>query len=220
MGYLQLILKVICLLLNASAWPDADGVVKRHISLEPNNKKGTSMQEQEAIISWKVAGVALGLLLILATYLVKPLGVSTQFVVTDAIVAHAVAPEVAEGNRYLARYGEKSDWGVGYGWMLVFGMFCGGFVCARLLRNRQPSADKGSMPSMWRAAFGESRRKRYVAAFAGGVLLLFGARLAGGCTSGHMISGISQLALSSFVFGVCTFGAAIIAAHVLYRGRA
>jgi uncharacterized membrane protein YedE/YeeE len=179
-----------------------------------------SMQEQEAIISWKVAGVALGLLLILATYLVKPLGVSTQFVVTDAIVAHAVAPEVAEGNRYLARYGEKSDWGVGYGWMLVFGMFCGGFVCARLLRNRQPSADQGSMPSMWRAAFGESRRKRYVAAFAGGVLLLFGARLAGGCTSGHMISGISQLAVSSFVFGVCTFGAAIIAAHVLYRGRA
>ena len=97
-------------------------------SLAPNNKKEMSMQEQEAIISWKVAGVALGLLLILATYLVKPLGVSTQFVVTDAIVAHAVAPEVAEGNRYLARYGEKSDWGVGYGWMLVFGMFCGGFV--------------------------------------------------------------------------------------------
>jgi len=178
------------------------------------------MQEQQAIISWKVAGIALGLLLILATYLVQPLGVSTQFVVADAIVTHSLAPEAAESNAYLAKYGEKSDWGIGYGGMLVLGMFAGGFLCARLLRARQPDADKGSMPAMWQAAFGDSRSKRYFAAFGGGVLLLFGARLAGGCTSGHMISGISQMAVSSFIFGVCTFGAAILAAHILYRGRA
>ena len=48
--------------------------------------------EKDYIISWKVAGIALGLLLTLATALVKPLGVSTQFVVTDAMVAHQVAP--------------------------------------------------------------------------------------------------------------------------------
>jgi uncharacterized membrane protein YedE/YeeE len=72
---------------------------------------------------------------------------------------------------------------------------------------------------MWAAVFGGSRKKRFIAAFFGGVLLLFGARLAGGCTSGHMISGMSQLALSSFVFGVCTFGAAILVAHILYRKR-
>ena len=178
------------------------------------------MKEQQAIISWKAAGFALGLLLIVATYLVQPLGVSTQFVVTDAIVTHALAPEAAASNAYLAKYGEKSDWGIGYGWMLVFGMFAGGLVSARLLRARQPDADKGSMPAMWQAAFGDSRSKRYLAAFGGGVLLLFGARLAGGCTSGHMISGISQLAVSSLVFGMFTFGAAILAARFLYRGRA
>ncbi len=177
------------------------------------------MEEREAIISWKVAGIALGLLLIVATALVKPLGVSTQFVVTDAAVMHAVAPAAAESNAYLAKYGEKEDWGVGYGWMLVFGMFAGGLVTSRLLRGRQPQADQGSMPAMWVQLFGDSRRKRFAAAFAGGVLLLFGARLAGGCTSGHMISGISQLALSSFVFGVCTFAAAILAAKFLYRQR-
>ena len=44
----------------------------------------------EPIISWKVAGIALGLLLTLATFLVSPLGVSTQFVVTDAIVLHEI----------------------------------------------------------------------------------------------------------------------------------
>ena len=175
--------------------------------------------ERDYIISWKVAGIALGLLLTLATALVKPLGVSTQFVVTDAMVAHSIAPEFAEANEYMARYGEKSDWGPGYGWMLVFGMLVGGGVCAFLFRNRQPEQDKGSMPRMWVDQFGNSTVKRNAAAFLGGVLLLFGARLAGGCTSGHMISGISQLALSSFLFGVVTFGSAILMAHYLYRNR-
>lgn len=171
------------------------------------------------IISWKVAGIALGLLLTLATALVKPLGVSTQFVVTDAMVTHSVAPEFAESNQYLSKYGEQSDWGPGYGWMLVLGMLVGGGITARIFRNKQPQQDKGSMPKMWSDQFGNSTVKRNAAAFFGGVLLLFGARLAGGCTSGHMISGISQLALSSFIFGVVTFGAAILMAKYLYRGR-
>lgn len=173
----------------------------------------------EPVISWKAAGIALGLLLTLATFLVKPLGVSTQFVVTDAVVMHQIAPTVAEGNQYLSRYGVPADWGIGYGWMLVFGMFVGGGIAALLFRDRQPEADKGSMPPMWQAKFGPSEIKRYSAAFTGGMLLLFGARLAGGCTSGHMISGISQLAVSSFIFGVTTFIVAIAAAKFIYRDQ-
>jgi uncharacterized membrane protein YedE/YeeE len=175
--------------------------------------------DKDFIISWRAAGISLGLLLVLATALVKPLGVSTQFVVTDAAVTHKVAPEFAEKNDYLAKYGEKEDWGVGYGWMLVFGMVVGGAVTARIFSGRQPKQDKGSMPALWQATFGPSRVKRFLACFAGGVLLLFGARLAGGCTSGHMISGISQLALSSFLFGVVTFAVAIASAKFLYRRR-
>ena len=174
---------------------------------------------KDGIISWKVAGVALGLLLIIATYFVKPLGVSTQFVVSDAAVAHSIAPEFADGNTYLAKYGVPQDWGVGYGWMLVFGMLVGGGITARLFAKQQPDADKGSMPSLWKAQFGPSRLKRTAACFGGGVLLLFGARLAGGCTSGHMISGISQMAISSFIFAAVTFAVAIITAKLLYRHK-
>jgi uncharacterized membrane protein YedE/YeeE len=174
---------------------------------------------KDGIISWKVAGVALGLLLIVATYLVKPLGVSTQFVVSDAAIAHKVDPEFAENNAYLKKYGEKEDWGVGYGWMLVFGMLVGGGITARIFASKQPEADKGSMPALWKAQFGPSRLKRNLACFGGGVLLLFGARLAGGCTSGHMISGISQMAISSFIFGAVTFAVAIMTAKFLYRNR-
>ena len=167
----------------------------------------------EPIISWKVAGIALGLLLTLATFLVKPLGVSTQFVVTDAMVTHQIAPAFAENNTYLSKYGEQSNWTVGYGWMLILG----GGITAALLRKKQPLQDQGFMPAMWVMQFGSSRPKRLAAAFTGGTLLLFGARLAGGCTSGHMISGISQLAVSSFIFGLVTFAVAIIAAKTLYR---
>ena len=54
------------------------------------------------IISWKDSGIAMGLLLVLATALVKPLGVSTEFVVSDAMVTHKVAPQFAESNQFLA----------------------------------------------------------------------------------------------------------------------
>jgi uncharacterized membrane protein YedE/YeeE len=40
----------------------------------------------------------------------------------------------------------------------------------------------------------------------GGVLLTFGARIAGGCTSGHGISGMSQLSISSLVSVAAMFG--------------
>lgn len=175
--------------------------------------------ERDYIISWKAAGISLGLLLILATALVKPLGVSTQYVVSDAAVMHTLAPDFAESNTYLAKYGTKEDWGVGYGWMLVIGMFAGAGIASAIFRKRQPEQDKGSMPDMWKERFGDSMNKRYAVAFLGGVLLLFGARLAGGCTSGHMISGVPQLAISSFIFAITGFGAAILMAKFLYRSR-
>ena len=102
--------------------------------------------QDEPVISWKVAGAMIGLLLILATALVKPLGVSTQYVVTDGLILHSAAPALAESNEYLSKYGDKDEWGVGYGWMLVAGMFLGGGISAfitRRFRNR----DKPSLQS-------------------------------------------------------------------------
>ena len=173
------------------------------------------MQDQP-VLSWKVAGLLLGLLLIAATALVKPLGVSTQYVVTDAIVLHSAAPNATESNEYLNKYGTRDDWGVGYGWMLVFGMFLGGGLSA-FITKRFRQRENPSLPSMWQAEFGSSSPRRMLHAFAGGALLLFGARLAGGCTSGHMISGISQLTVGSFIFGISIFASGIVTARMLYR---
>jgi uncharacterized membrane protein YedE/YeeE len=40
--------------------------------------------------------------------------------------------------------------------------------------------------------------------------------MAGGCTSGHIISGGMQLALSSFVFAVFVFAALLITGRIFY----
>ncbi|KIW18522.1 hypothetical protein PV08_02810 [Exophiala spinifera] len=52
------------------------------------------------------------------------------------------------------------------------------------------------------------------AAVAGGFAMIFGARLAGGCTSGHGISGMSTMSFSSFITVAAMFGGGIAAAFL------
>ena len=54
--------------------------------------------------------------------------------------------------------------------------------------------------SNWERFKGNSKLKRIIWAFIGGFILIFGARMAGGCTSGHILSGGMQLAISRFGF--------------------
>jgi hypothetical protein len=58
---------------------------------------------------------------------------------------------------------------------------------------------------------------RWLAAFAGGAIMGFGARWARGCTSGHGISGTLQLAVSSWMVTVALFISGIITAMILYH---
>lgn len=52
-------------------------------------------------------------------------------------------------------------------------------------------------------------------ALSGGLLLTFGSRIAGGCTSGHGISGMAAMGLSSFVTVASMFGSAIVTAGLM-----
>jgi hypothetical protein len=54
-------------------------------------------------------------------------------------------------------------------------------------------------------------------AFLGGFIVLYGARLAGGCTSGHMMSGMMQTSLSGYVFAAGAFAAAVPTAMMMYK---
>ena len=57
-----------------------------------------------------------------------------------------------------------------------------------------------------------------MAALIGGILIGLGARWAGGCTSGHGISGTMQLAVSSWLAVVCFFIGGVFTATLLFNG--
>ena len=50
----------------------------------------------------------------------------------------------------------------------------------------------------------------------GGMIMAFGARLAGGCTSGHGISGTLQLSVGSWIAVICFFIGGIGVAMLLF----
>ena len=178
-------------------------------------------------LNWKVGGLLLGLVFYAAVLLVKPIGVSTQFVILDGIVADAVNPglvtETDEGytstNAYLAKSGGKYAKAVSnplnYSFVFVIAMMIGGFASA-MARGGIPTGDR-QIPALWRANFGDCRIKRYAAAFVGGFVVLYGARLAGGCTSGHMMSGMMQTAVSGYIFAAGAFMAAVPVSLMLFK---
>lgn len=163
---------------------------------------------EEPLIPWWVAGVTIGLLGTLAVALVAPIGMSSEFAYMGGRIASLFAPQAANNPYWQGKLG------VGWETMLALGAFLGGALAAWI--TRKPSLN---VPSVWAERFGADRWKRYLVAFVGGFIMLFGARLAGGCTSGHMISGISQLALSSFVFAVTIFLMGVLTAKLLYDWR-
>jgi len=166
--------------------------------------------------SWSpyVVGAAIGVLSWFAFASAnKPLGITTAFENTAALVGKATIPHVERTNPYYAakEKGGKSpkiDWE----WMLVLGVLIGSIFSATL--SGDTTAD--AVPALWRSRFGGSVTKRLVAAFLSGGLMMFGARLAQGCTSGHGISGALQLAVSSWVFVVVMFAVATGTALLIY----
>jgi len=155
---------------------------------------------------WLLWGGMIGLVQIFAIATVQPLGVSTAYPQFVGWLVDKIVPGFAESQPYLQKIGAKIGWEV----MLVFGMVLGAFLSSVLPGGRStPACD---IPNLFRTGWSRS-----LAAFVGGFLILFGARLAGGCTSGHMLSGIAQLALSGFLFGAAAFATGVLTATLLLR---
>jgi uncharacterized protein len=137
----------------------------------------------------------------------KALGTSTTFVTVVASVQSFIAPEHVKATPYLTKH-TKIDWQ----FMLVIGLFIGSLASTLLASSYKVE----KVPELWAWRFGASKLKRYLAAFIGGILVLFGARLADGCTSGHGISGGLQFALSSWVFFASFFVVGLLTAFILF----
>lgn len=174
-------------------------------------------------LNWKTGGILLGFVFFLAVLLVQPIGVSTQFVIFDGIIWDAVdqtvVTQTADGyastNAYLGKYAKSVANPINYGFLFVLAMMGGAFLSVWQRGSLEKS--ERSMPALWRANFGDRRWKRYAAAFLGGFIVLYGARLAGGCTSGHMMSGMMQTAVSGYLFAAGAFAAAIPVAMLMFK---
>jgi len=150
------------------------------------------------------AGIVIGLLQIPAFLLIETaLGASTSYVTVGGIIASWIDRSI----RVTAT--ARNWWQVA----LVVGIAIGAFMSMRLSgARRQP------ISPIWQRALGSSSpARRCVVAFVGGFIMLFGARIADGCTSGHGLSGMAQLAVGSTVAVVAMFAGGIATAMLLLR---
>jgi hypothetical protein len=166
-----------------------------------------------------VVGVGIGVLSWI-TFLTmnKALGTSSSFVHVAGLVESLFAPAHVAGDAATPYFTKEInaktplfDWQL----FLVVGVFLGAMASSLLSGDRVREA----VPGLWAWRFGPSPWVRYTGAFLFGVVMLFGARLAGGCTSGHGISGSLQLALSSWVFFVALFVSGVATAFLLFGAR-
>jgi hypothetical protein len=157
---------------------------------------------------WATLGVLFGLLSTAAIALYGPIGVSGTYPRFIGALFRRIAPDYAAANPYLVKMGSLLTPET----MLVIGLLIGGLVAARLGASRAPAFEPVH-------AVETTPARRYRDAFLGGLFILFGARLAGGCTSGHIISGITQLAVSGVLFGAAVFASGMLTARLIKGGR-
>ncbi|MBI1185635.1 YeeE/YedE family protein [bacterium] len=154
---------------------------------------------------WYVAGPMIAFIMFLLLWMGREFGISANFRVMCA----------ADGADNLADF-FKFDWSSqGWNLLVALGSVFGGYLAATYftpnqvahvseatvesLKNLNMNFDTGQVPLVpdfysWEALF---TLKGLLVIVVGGFLVGFGARYAGGCTSGHAISGMSALQLGS-----------------------
>jgi hypothetical protein len=157
--------------------------------------------------SWATLGIIFGVVSAASILLWGPIGVSGTYSRLIGAVLRRATPGYAVANPYLVKMGSLLTSET----FLVFGLLIGGFVASMLGKDAKPA-----MPTVH--AGEKTAMARYRDAFLGGFLIIVGSRIAGGCTSGHIISGITQLSVSGMIFAAGVFATGIITAKALARG--
>ena len=121
-----------------------------------------------------LAGALSGVVGVLSVWLVgQYFGASTSFVRTAGLIEQLFGPERVAQMDYFIKVAPRVDWQ----WMFVVGIFLGAMISAVTSGSFKLQA----VPDMWADRFGaQSTGKRAVVAFVGGVVAMFGARMADG----------------------------------------
>lgn len=165
-----------------------------------------------------IVGVFIGILA-LASVLVTTktlgktyfLGTSTTFVRAIGLIEKVFFPEHVAKNEYFKKEKVKVDWQ----FMLVIGIFFGALISSLMDKSFKIE----QVPPIWKERFGQSPLLRAFFAFLGGVITMFGARLADGCPTGHGLSGMMQLSLSGFIAVGMFFITGALITRLIYGGK-
>ncbi len=98
--------------------------------------------------------------------------------------------------------------------VMLLGALFGGFITSVFITK---SFRFSLIPSGWKKYKNTSIPSRLLWSFFAGFIMIIGARLAGGCTSGHFMSGMSQMAISSMIFGGVVLVVVITTGRLFYN---
>lgn len=162
--------------------------------------------------SWSpyLVGAGIGVLSWLTFYFSdKPIGASSFY----ATIAGGVGRLFARRHTDALEYYKKNPPRMGWEFVFVIAAVIGAFIAAQT----GGEFTNEWVPPFWAARFGEGSVVLHgLVGFFGGILMAFGARFAGGCTSGHGISGTMQLNVGSWVAVICFFIGGIAVAYPLF----
>jgi len=150
-----------------------------------------------------LAGILLGLVLLAAMFLSgRGLGASGGIKYTVVAMVGAIDKQHAMDSPFYSKYFEKGEHPL-KNWLTfeIFGMVLGGFISGALSKRLKFKIEKS--PKI-------SNKKRLFFAFLGGLIFVYGAQLARGCTSGAALSGMAVLSVAGFVTMIAIFGSAYL----------
>lgn len=120
-----------------------------------------------------LAGSFAGLVLVLSVWITgKYFGASTSFARSAGLIEKIFSAERVGQMNYFVKTTPKIDWQ----WMFVIGILIGSLIAAKMSGTFKVQA----VPEMWQEKFGSNIAKRGIVGFIGGIVAMFGARLAGG----------------------------------------
>jgi hypothetical protein len=177
--------------------------------------ESVELRQGSARVDWTpyLAGAGIGVLSWIAFAIAKdPIGVTTAYGrLAGEVAIPLLGAEAVASNTYW----KLAPFAFDYGVIFLVGIMVGAFVSSSLSGTFKIEL----VPEVWKQELGASVWKRFAYAFLGGVVIMYGARLAGGCTSGHGISGGLQLAVSSWLFLAVMFASGLVASAVLFRSK-
>ena len=163
----------------------------------------------KSTLSWWMGGILMTMLLLFTFSVLgadRPIGAST-YIPYLAGLTFNLDPEKYT---YLKAIEDSGAWeGV-----FLIGMLTGGFFSSIFITK---TFRISLIPTAWIKYKNDSIKSRMLWSFVSGFFMIIGARLAGGCTSGHFMSGMGQIAISAMVFGGVVLVTLIITGHLFYN---